>query len=199
MCKGISTTNIETRRISCAAQTIKKALKKGILPLDPESWYLADWDFDQIEARVFTSHAGDIEGVIKLSNIDTDYHTENAAAMYGKPAYLVTPDERRDAKSVGFGIPYGLGDKSLCERLFTVWSRDNEIKTRQKRQLFERSHQMEMDYLDGIRANALNPVEVPVELKRFWGVADDATIGMVRNKDGFYRYFILDGVLGIRY
>lgn len=193
--KRISTTNIETRRISSPAQIIKKNLKKAVIS-HGEDWYLADWDLNQVEARIFTSEAGDQAGIKRLKDPENDYHTENAAMMYEIPPHLVSKDSRKKAKSIGFGIPYGLSDYKLCERLFTIHNDENDFQTRKLRKLFEDANRQCMDYLNGIRDKALEPVDVPIELKRFWGVPDDSTIGMAKNKDGFYRYFLLDNVLG---
>ena len=193
--KGISTTNIETRRISCPAQTIKKSLKKGVISYDDDS-YCANFDLNQVEARVFTSESGDIEGIKYLNNDEKDYHTENASRMYGIPAYTVDKATRKKSKTLGFGIPYGLMDRKMCERIFTVVNDVNLIETRRIRALFEKANYKEMEYLNGIRARALDPVEVPVELKRFWGMNDDAKVGLVKNANGFWRYFRLDNVLG---
>lgn len=193
--KPIKTTNIETRRISCAAQIIKKNLKKAVLSLG-DNWYLGDWDLNQVEARVFTSLAGDKAGIERLNDFEKDYHQENAALMNNVPAYLVTKKQRKEAKPYGFGIPYGLSLRSLCESLFTEVTEDNMITTRLLEGKFIKANQMEMDYLDGIRNKALEPVNVPDEVKKFWGVDVDTKIGMVKNEDHFFRYFNLDKALG---
>lgn len=196
--KSISTTNIETRRMSCAAQIIKKNLKKAVVPYS-EDYYNANWDLEQVEARVFTSLAGDEEGINKLNGFDTDYHTENAARMYSVAPFRVDSNARKDSKKFGFGLPYGMGDDAMCEGIYGEVNELNLIETRRKRMLFENALHIEMDYLNGIRASALNIVNAPVELKRFWGLPDDAKIGMVVNENGFYRYFYLDEVLGTKW
>ena len=196
--KGISTTNIETRRLSSAAQIIKKSLKKAVISHGPD-WSLADWDLDQVEARIFTSEAGDVVGIEKLSNPENDYHTENASDMYKIPAHLVDHATRTKSKKIGFGIPYSLGDRKLCEDLFFEVNDKNLAETKLMRKLFETSKQLEMDYLNGIRSRSITPVDVPVEIKRFWGLSDDAKVGLVVSANGFWRYFPLDTVLGDRY
>ena len=196
--KRISTTNIETRRLSSAAQIIKKSLKKAVISHGPD-WTLADWDLDQVEARIFTSEAGDVPGMIKLSNPENDYHTENASDMYKIPAHLVDRATRTKSKKIGFGIPYSLGDRSLCEDLFFEVNNKTLAETKLMRKLFETSKQLEMDYLNGIRAKSITPVDVPVEIKRFWGLSDNAKVGLVMSSNGFWRYFPLDNALGDRY
>ena len=193
--KSISTYNIETRRISSAAQIIKKSLKKAVLSHSP-NYYLVDWDLNQVEARVFTSLSGDIKGMYKLDDYEKDYHTENASGMYNVPAFLVTKDQRKDAKSVGFGIPYGLSLYSLCERLFTEHNNVNMANTEIKMRKFERANQMEMDYLNGIRDGSIIPRDVHPDIKKFWGMAPDCPVGIVQNENGFWRYFDLSDAQG---
>ena len=193
--KSISTTNIETRRMSSAAQQIKKSMKAMIKPHNLD-WYQADWDFDQVEARIFISDAHDEKGIIKFTDHEKDYHTENAGLMFGLPPHLVSKALRSYAKAIGFGIPYGLSDYKLCERLFTIHSKSNDQKTIDLRMKFEFVNRICMDYLNSIRDKALEVVDVPVELKRFWSLADDAKVSMIKNKHGFYRYFPLDDVIG---
>lgn len=193
--KRISVTNIATRRISCPAQTIKKNLKAAIIPYN-EDYYCANFDLNQVEARIFTSEANDSLGIGHLDNPENDYHIENGAQMYNLPPYKVTDEIRKQCKTLGFGIPYGLQDMKMCERIFTIVTPENLIKTRKLRALFEKAKKYEMDYLNGIRERAIVPVDVPVKLKNFWGLSDDAKVGLVKNANGFWRYFNLDNVLG---
>lgn len=193
--KPIKTTNIETRRISCAAQQVKKNLKKAILSVD-DDYYVADWDLNQVEARIFISESGDKEGINRLLDCERDYHTENASLMYGIPPHLVPKDLRSKAKAIGFGIPYGLSDFKLCERLFTTHSEEHDMDTRILKAKFCQAQHICMAFLEDIRSKAVQPVEIPVELKQFWGVDEDSKIGLVTNRDGFYRYFVLDKALG---
>lgn len=196
--KSISTTNIETRRFSCPSQIIKASLKKAVVSISPDH-YLAGWDLAQAEPRTFTSLSGDLLGIEKLNDYEKDYHTENASEMYGIPAYQVDSASRKKAKVPGLGIPYGLKDRKLCERLGMEPNPENLRTTRLVRSKFETAKHYEMDFLNSVRNGALNVVDVPVALKRLWGVSDDAKIGMVKNENGFYRYFDLTYVLGDEY
>ena len=193
--KPIKTTNIETRRFSSAAQIIKKSLKKMVIPYT-DDYYLADWDQNQVESRIFTSQAKDIGLMNRLSNCENDYHTESAALMFQVPAYLITKSQRSDTKTVDFGIPYGLSEYSMEERLYTIHSDETAYKTRMLKQKFEDANKPCMDYLNGVRDSALRVVNISEDLKRFLGFDNDTKVGMVYNDHGFYRYFNLDGVLG---
>lgn len=54
----------------------------------------------------------------KFRDPDTDYHTLQAANMYGVDYAAVTKEMRGDAKSFNFGIPYGMGFASLAILLY---------------------------------------------------------------------------------
>lgn len=193
--KSIKTTNIETRRWSSAAQIIKKSLKKAIISHD-DDYYVGDWDLNQVEARIFTSLAGDKDGIERLKDPERDYHTENASLMFQTPAHLVPKDLRSKSKKFGFGVPYGLSDWSLEEGIFGKHSEETALETRILGLKFRKANEKSMDFLEHVRDTALVPVNVPLEVKRFWKVPDDEIIGLVRNKNGFYRYFTLSNVLG---
>ena len=74
---------------------------------------LLDADYSQIELRVLAHIAGD-EAMIRAFRENEDIHTVTAATVFGVPALLVTPEMRRAAKAVNFGIVYGISDFSLA-------------------------------------------------------------------------------------
>lgn len=185
--RPIKMANIETRRISCATQTVKKDIKKCVIA-HADDFNLFDWDLAQVEARIFVSLAGDKEMIEKMRDPDRDYHTENAALINGLPPHLVPKDVRSKAKAIGFGVPYGLSTFKLCERMFTDVDEENMIKTRQLLSVFEDKNHISMDELKSYRERAHDLVEVSPELRRFWGMSNDTPVSMIKNKNGFYRY-----------
>ena len=52
------------------------------------------------------------------SDTEFDYHTYQAAHMYGIPYSAVTKKLRKEAKGINFGIPYGMGNESLGLRIY---------------------------------------------------------------------------------
>src|SRR5699024_1912748 len=81
----------------------------------PRPGYLMmDADYSQIEYRVLTALAGNEWLAQLFADPDSDYHTLMASMMYGVPYEAVTPQMRGDAKSFNFGIPYGMGFRSLA-------------------------------------------------------------------------------------
>ena len=185
--RPIKMANIETRRISCATQTVKKDIKKCIIAHE-DDFNLFDWDLAQVEARIFVSLAGDQEMIEKMRDPDKDYHTENAALINDMPPHLVPKDVRSKAKAIGFGVPYGLSDFKLCERMFTEVTEENMIKTRILLSIFDDKNHISMEELRSYRMKAHDMEDVNPELLRFWGLENGTPVSMIRNKNGFYRY-----------
>ncbi len=78
-----------------------------------EEHILLDADYSQIELRVLAHIAGDAT-MIRAFQENEDIHTVTAATVFGVPAFMVTPEMRRHAKAVNFGIVYGISDFSLA-------------------------------------------------------------------------------------
>lgn len=73
---------------------------------------LVDADYSQIELRLL-AHMADDEAMIDSFNSGEDFHTNTAAYMFNVPVAEVTPDMRRGAKAVNFGVVYGISAFSL--------------------------------------------------------------------------------------
>ncbi len=69
-------------------------------------------DYSQFELRLAAALAGD-EELIELFNQGADIHTETAAQVYDIKPHEVTPDQRRQAKVINFGILYGMSAHGL--------------------------------------------------------------------------------------
>lgn len=70
-------------------------------------------DYSQIELRIVASMAED-EKMLAAFHARADIHTATAAAVYGLDPATVTSDQRRNAKTINFGILYGLGATGLA-------------------------------------------------------------------------------------
>jgi DNA polymerase I len=79
-------------------------------------WQLLVADYSQIELRLLAHMSGD--SVLTASfQSGEDIHTRTAAEVFGVPPLMVTPDLRRNAKAVNFGIVYGQTPFGLAAQL----------------------------------------------------------------------------------
>lgn len=84
-----------------------------------DDYVLVDADYSQIELRVLAHIAKD-KAMLDAFSKDADIHTVTAASVFGVPEDFVTPEMRRAAKAVNFGIVYGISDFSLAQDIGTT-------------------------------------------------------------------------------
>ena len=77
-------------------------------------WVFVDADYSQIELRVL-AHMADDKAMQAAFLSGEDVHRVTASQVFGVPLEDVTPQMRRNAKAVNFGIVYGISDFSLAE------------------------------------------------------------------------------------
>jgi DNA polymerase-1 len=82
----------------------------------PAGHVILSADYSQIELRVLAHLAQDPELVDAFASGE-DVHTRTAALIFDKPRGEVTVDERRAAKTINFGVIYGMGDSALAKQL----------------------------------------------------------------------------------
>jgi DNA polymerase-1 len=73
-------------------------------------------DYSQIELRLLAHFSGD-PLLVEAYRRGDDIHTLTASQVFGVPPLMVTPDHRRQAKVVNFGIVYGLSAFGLSQQL----------------------------------------------------------------------------------
>ena len=73
-------------------------------------------DYSQIELRLLAHFSGD-PLLVAAYRRGEDIHTLTASQVFGVPPLMVTPDHRRQAKVVNFGIVYGLSPFGLSQNL----------------------------------------------------------------------------------
>ena len=92
-----------------------REIRRAFVAADDEHLLLAA-DYSQIELRIIASLAND-EHMLHAFNSGFDIHAATAAKIYHLPMEEVTKDQRRNAKSVNFGIVYGISAFGLSEQL----------------------------------------------------------------------------------
>lgn len=76
-------------------------------------------DYNQIELRLLADMSGE-EELIKSYNEGKDIHSLTASQIFNVPINEVTPNQRREAKAVNFGIIYGISDYGLSQNIKTT-------------------------------------------------------------------------------
>lgn len=77
---------------------------------------LVSADYSQIELRIMAHLSGDA-GLTESFLRDVDVHARTASELFDVPVSAVTPDMRRAAKAVNFGVIYGITPFGLAEAL----------------------------------------------------------------------------------
>ena len=73
-------------------------------------------DYSQIELRIM-AHLSEDEGLIKAFNNNEDIHSLTASEVFSVDQNAVTPDLRRNAKAINFGLIYGISAFGLGKQL----------------------------------------------------------------------------------
>ncbi len=76
--------------------------------------YLLSFDYSQIELRIL-AHLAHVPKLIEAFKADKDIHAHTAALVFGVNDEDVTPEMRRQAKAVNFGIIYGMTEFRLAK------------------------------------------------------------------------------------
>lgn len=91
-----------------------RAIRAAFVP-EP-GWTLLVADYSQIELRLLAHFSKDPVLTSAFRN-NEDIHTRTASEVFGVPPLMVTPDMRRNAKAVNFGIVYGQTAFGLASQL----------------------------------------------------------------------------------
>lgn len=94
-----------------------KELRKFFVPRNEER-ILVGADYSQIELRLLAAFSG-CEALINAFRNGKDVHAETAAKVFGVKESAVTPEMRRSAKAVNFGIIYGISEYGLAKNIKT--------------------------------------------------------------------------------
>ncbi|EGD50658.1 DNA polymerase I [Thermoanaerobacter ethanolicus JW 200] len=92
-----------------------RQIRRAFIPRTKDG-YIVSADYSQIELRVLAHVSGD-EKLIESFMNNEDIHLRTAAEVFKVPMEKVTPEMRRAAKAVNFGIIYGISDYGLSRDL----------------------------------------------------------------------------------
>jgi len=81
-----------------------------------EGWVILSADYSQIELRIM-AHLSKDETLIESFRKGEDVHQRTASELFNIPKEKVTEEQRRKAKTINFGIMYGMGAYGMAQRL----------------------------------------------------------------------------------
>jgi len=112
-------TRTATGRLSSSEPNLQNIPVRGELGREireafiaPSGSYLLGGDYSQIDLRAL-AHLSQDESLLSAFKQDEDIHAATAAQLFDVGASQVTPDMRRVAKTVNFGVIYGMSDYGL--------------------------------------------------------------------------------------
>lgn len=131
-------------------------IRRAFVPGE-EGWLILSADYSQIELRIM-AHLSQDERLIYAFEQGWDIHRATAAWMNEIPPEEVTPEMRRQAKEVNFGVLYGMGEFGLSQRLGIPRARAREFieqyftQFKQVKEYIEKLHQQarERGYVETI-------------------------------------------------
>ena len=91
-----------------------RAIRKAFVAAEGHTFLVAD--YSQIELRIL-AHLSNDPGLVDAFENDLDVHTATAARINEIPPGDITPDQRRRAKMINFGLLYGMEAYGLAQRL----------------------------------------------------------------------------------
>jgi DNA polymerase-1 len=95
-----------------------RRIRAAFVPAE-EGDLIVSADYSQIELRVL-AHLSQDAGLIEAFTSGADFHEATAARVFGGERHEVTPEMRRRAKAVNFGIVYGISAHGLSQSLGVV-------------------------------------------------------------------------------
>ena len=92
-----------------------REIRKAFIAAGPDQCLLSA-DYSQIELRLL-AHLSQDRTLIESFRAGEDVHRRTAALIFGVPAEKVTPEQRARAKTINFGVIYGMGATRLAREI----------------------------------------------------------------------------------
>ncbi|HEX3099400.1 MAG TPA: DNA polymerase I [Patescibacteria group bacterium] len=113
----LSSTDPNLQNIPVRGHGIGSEIRKAFIA--EKGYKLLSIDYSQMELRI-VAHLAQDENMMKVFQNNEDIHTNTAAAIFDVLPGEVTDDMRRDAKTINFGVLYGLSSFGLASRIGAV-------------------------------------------------------------------------------
>ncbi len=115
------------------------------------------FDYSQVELRVIAMLSGD-KNMIKIFKQGDDVHSAVASKIFGVPIEKVNEGMRRKAKTINFGMIYGMGVNSLRQNMEDASDGLEKITRKEAQDFYNKyfeTFKTIADYLEGIKKEVL--------------------------------------------
>ncbi len=133
-----------------------RQIRKAFIP--EEGWLIVAADYSQIELRIL-AHLSQEPVLVEAYNNNEDIHTVTARLVYEKDD--ITSDERRVAKTINFGVIYGMGSLRFSRSTGIDKNLANEFIKR-----FYSRYPKVFEFLEGLKKQAISQGYVETILGR---------------------------------
>lgn len=144
-----------TGRLSASNPNLQNIPVRGPLGKRMRSCFIAgpgrllvSADYSQVELRVL-AHVSQDPALLEAFRNGEDIHARTAALVYDLPPNQVSPDQRRNAKTINFGLIYGMGAQKLAQELKISTAQAKDFIAR----YFERLQGLK-EFYEGVEASA---------------------------------------------
>ncbi len=134
------------------------------------AWSLLNADYSQIELRILAHYSGD-PALVRAFREDQDIHTAVAARIFKVTESAVDAARRRVAKTVNFGVIYGLSPFGLAARLGI---------SKEEAAAFIEAYFQEYAGVDAFITRTLEAAQSRAASRRSWADADQSTASRTR-------------------
>jgi DNA polymerase-1 len=138
---------------------IGQKVRRAFVVTEP-GWVLLAADYSQIELRI-VAHLSQDPKLIEAFRGNVDIHSSTASLVFDVPPEAVTPDMRRLAKTVNFGIIYGLSAFGLAPRAGV-----SQTEARAFIDNYNATYSGLHAYMEGVKAEAIERGFVSTMLNR---------------------------------
>jgi DNA polymerase I-like protein with 3'-5' exonuclease and polymerase domains len=113
----LSSTDPNLQNIPVKGDGLGSEVRKAFVA--EKGYQLLSLDYSQIELRI-VAHLANDDTMLEVFRNGRDIHSQTAMAIFGVTEDKITKDMRRDAKTINFGILYGLSSFGLSSRIGEV-------------------------------------------------------------------------------
>ncbi len=114
-----------------------------------DGWEMVAIDYSQVELRLAAILSQD-KALLDVFRRGVDVHRAVAAQVFSVSQDAVTPEQRHNAKTINFGVLYGMGAQSLSRSLAVPLTEADAFLTD-----YKKAFPALFDYLDGLKGEAL--------------------------------------------